>query len=104
MLPPPVLVYLWPQVRRGTLLKPCTHGRVPLAETILPCRLLAGLPGLLTLYLLSYYVTAPQALLTGTANLGDGKGTRKVRGTAWIEHQWGNFRGPSNQHRYAWLQ
>lgn len=45
----------------------------------------------------------PQALLTGKATLGDGKGERTVRGTAWIEHQWGNFRGPSNFHsRYQW--
>lgn len=53
--------------------------------------------------LLAITHSTPQALITGTATLGDGKGKRDVRGTAWIEHQWGNFRGPSHLHsRYQW--
>jgi len=47
--------------------------------------------------------SAPQLVISGTATLGDGKGKRTVRGTAWMEHQWGNFRGYSNLHsRYQW--
>lgn len=39
-----------------------------------------------TAYGLSYYTIAPQAMLTGTAKLSDGK-LRKVKGAAWIEHR-----------------
>jgi len=41
-----------------------------------------------TAYGLSYYTIGPQALITGTAKMGDGK-MRKVRGAAWLEHQVG---------------
>ncbi|KAI8468318.1 MAG: hypothetical protein J3K34DRAFT_523026 [Monoraphidium minutum] len=55
-----------------------------------------------SMYGLSYYTIAPQALITGEVKMGDGK-QRTIRGAAWMEHQWGNFRGYSNLHsRYYW--
>ncbi|MGH2601896.1 MAG: lipocalin-like domain-containing protein, partial [Dehalococcoidia bacterium] len=42
-----------------------------------------------TMYGLSYYYYAPALALTGTITAGDE--THRVEGSAWLEHQWGNF-------------
>jgi predicted secreted hydrolase len=41
-------------------------------------------------------------VLSGKVTTSDGK-TREIYGNAWMEHQWGNFRGFDNEHsRYSW--
>lgn len=53
-----------------------------------------------TMYGLSYYYTAPEMEMTGNVTLDDGI-VHKIKGTAWFEHQWGNFQSPE-QARYFW--
>lgn len=52
-----------------------------------------------TMYGLSYYYYAPSMALTGTIATGDER--RTVRGTAWLEHQWGNF-STADPEAYRW--
>jgi predicted secreted hydrolase len=54
-----------------------------------------------TMYGLSYYYFAPKMTLTGTITAGDE--THQVEGTAWLEHQWGNFSTEDPQaYRWRW--
>lgn len=52
-----------------------------------------------TMYGLTYYYTAPEMEMKGTVTLADG--VHEIEGTAWFEHQWGNFRN-TEQARYFW--
>ena len=52
-----------------------------------------------TMYGLSYYYYAPVMALTGTISVGDE--TRQVAGTAWLEHQWGNY-STADPEAYKW--
>jgi predicted secreted hydrolase len=52
-----------------------------------------------TMYGLSYYYFAPKMALTGTITAGDQ--THQVEGTAWLEHQWGNF-STEDPEAYRW--
>lgn len=52
-----------------------------------------------TMYGLSYYYFAPKMTLTGTITAGDQ--THQVEGTAWLEHQWGNF-STEDPEAYRW--
>ena len=53
-----------------------------------------------TMYGLSYYYTAPEMEMTGNVTMDDGV-VHHIEGTAWFEHQWGNFQSPE-QARYFW--
>ncbi|HEU5434550.1 MAG TPA: lipocalin family protein, partial [Thermomicrobiales bacterium] len=52
-----------------------------------------------TMYGLSYYYYAPKLTLTGTIAVGNE--THRVAGTAWLEHQWGNF-STADPEAYRW--
>lgn len=52
-----------------------------------------------TMYGLSYYYYAPAMTLTGTIAVGDE--TRRVAGSAWLEHQWGNY-STADPDAYRW--
>jgi predicted secreted hydrolase len=52
-----------------------------------------------TMYGLSYYYYAPNMALTGTVGVGDR--TMRVEGTAWLEHQWGNY-STADPEAYRW--
>lgn len=52
-----------------------------------------------TMYGLSYYYYAPHMALTGTVSVGDE--SRQVAGTAWLEHQWGNY-STADPEAYRW--
>jgi predicted secreted hydrolase len=52
-----------------------------------------------TMYGLSYYYFAPKMALTGTITAGDE--THQVEGTAWLEHQWGNY-STEDPEAYRW--
>src|SRR4051794_31828272 len=47
----------------------------------------------------SYYYYAPSMALTGTITAG--KETHQVSGSAWLEHQWGNF-STADPEGYRW--
>lgn len=53
-----------------------------------------------TMYGLTYYYTAPEMEMTANLTLDDGV-VHTINGTAWFEHQWGNFQSPE-QNRYFW--
>jgi predicted secreted hydrolase len=59
----------------------------------------AGLYNPETMYGLSYYYYAPRMALTGTVDIGGE--TRRVTGSAWLEHQWGNF-STADPEAYRW--
>jgi len=52
-----------------------------------------------TMYGLSYYYFAPKMKLTGAIVAGDE--THQIEGTAWLEHQWGNF-STEDPEAYRW--
>jgi predicted secreted hydrolase len=52
-----------------------------------------------TMYGLSYYYYAPVMALSGTITVGDE--TRLIKGTAWLEHQWGNY-STADPEAYRW--
>ena len=52
-----------------------------------------------TMYGLSYYYYAPTMALTGTIAIGDD--SHRVAGSAWLEHQWGNF-STADPEAYRW--
>jgi predicted secreted hydrolase len=52
-----------------------------------------------TMYGLSYYYYAPKMTLTGTIVVGDE--THRLAGTAWLEHQWGNY-STADPEAYRW--
>ena len=52
-----------------------------------------------TMYGLSYYYYAPAMTLTGT--IAAGAETRRVEGSAWLEHQWGNY-STADPEAYRW--
>lgn len=52
-----------------------------------------------TMYGLSHYYYAPVMALTGTISVGDE--THNVEGTAWLEHQWGNY-SSADPEAYKW--
>ena len=52
-----------------------------------------------TMYGLSYYYYAPSMALTGTITVGDE--THQVAGSAWLEHQWGNY-STADPEAYRW--
>jgi hypothetical protein len=47
-----------------------------------------------------YYYTAPDMEMVGNVTLADGF-LHEIEGTAWFEHQWGNFQSPE-QTKYFW--
>jgi predicted secreted hydrolase len=52
-----------------------------------------------TMYGLSYYYYAPTMALTGTITAG--AETHQVTGSAWLEHQWGNY-STADPEAYRW--
>ena len=52
-----------------------------------------------TMYGLSYYYFAPKMALTGTITAGEE--THQVTGSAWLEHQWGNY-STADPESYRW--
>jgi predicted secreted hydrolase len=52
-----------------------------------------------TMYGLSYYYYAPKMALTGT--IAAGEESHQIEGTAWLEHQWGNF-STADPEAYRW--
>jgi predicted secreted hydrolase len=52
-----------------------------------------------TMYGLSYYYYAPAMALTGSVSVG--AATRRVAGSAWLEHQWGNY-STADPEAYRW--
>ena len=52
-----------------------------------------------TMYGLSYYYYAPAMALTGTVTIGEE--THRLVGSAWLEHQWGNY-STTDPEAYRW--
>ena len=52
-----------------------------------------------TMYGLSYYYYAPNLTLSGTITTGEE--THQVSGSAWLEHQWGNY-STADPEAYRW--
>jgi predicted secreted hydrolase len=52
-----------------------------------------------TMYGLSYYYYAPSMALSGTITVGEE--THQVTGSAWLEHQWGNY-STADPESYRW--
>jgi hypothetical protein len=52
-----------------------------------------------TMYGLTYYYVAPQMEMKGRVTIAGA--VHEIEGTAWFEHQWGNFKN-TEQVRYTW--